>query len=43
MDIEATETMGNSQTFKYARITRHSAGARVQNTKVSAGEEVEQQ
>jgi len=39
-DIEATETFGSAQTFKYAKITRHSSGPMIQNTQVSAGEEV---
>lgn len=34
MDIEGTETMGNANTFKYAKITRHSASPMVEITKV---------
>lgn len=34
MDIEGTETMGNSNTFKYAKITRHSAAPAIEVTKV---------
>lgn len=34
MDIEGTETMGNANTFKYAKITRHSASPLVEVTKV---------
>ena len=34
MDIEGTETMGNSATFKYAKITMHSASPAIEVTKV---------
>lgn len=34
MDIEGTETMGNANTFKYAKITRHSAAAPIEVSKL---------
>ena len=34
MDIEGTETMGNANTFKFAKITRHSAANLIEVTKV---------
>jgi len=43
MDIEATETMGNSNTFKYSKITRHSAAPAIEVTKVDSNSEQPQQ
>jgi len=43
MDIEATETMGNSNTFKYSKITRHSAAPAIEVTKVDNNSEQPQQ
>lgn len=33
MDIEGTETRGNLNTFKYAKITRHSAASLIEVSK----------